>query len=188
MWFVFSILFLIILAIISNSSITGQNEITNQISIMSCPFPIQEGVYNTTSRNVDHDREINPTTHFLTGNTTSDITKKAGTFFRCYTELNAGQQVPAVTVMPLPYGATCGYIFPCGWFAWVADTILILEQKLTAFFTIISFFITPVNFNIVGYTIGDLSGVASTFVLGIYMFIYLGIAIFIFSAIRGNLS
>ena len=179
-----------IFALIANASATGQQQITNQISIIGCQFPIQEGVFNQTSGEIDHDREIDTSTGFLTGSTTTVNEDKAGTFFVCTTSLDvgSGQQVPETIVVPKAYSKTCAYVFPCGWFGWIGDSIYILTHKFSALLTLISYFITPINFNILGYTLADISGAGLFLVLSIYSFAYLGIGLFIFNAIRRGIT
>jgi hypothetical protein len=63
---------------------------------------------------------------------------------------------------------------------WISELV---GNKLASLFTLLYFFITPANFNIQGFTISDLSGVALMLVIGAYGISYLLIGVLAYKII-----
>ena len=63
---------------------------------------------------------------------------------------------------------------------WLSELI---ANKLVAFFTILFYILTPANFNILGFTIADLSGVALMLIIGIYALCYIAIGALLYKIV-----
>ena len=160
---VFGVIFLMLLAVVSNTSATSLQNIQDQMYLMNCPLPIYNGVATLTS--IDG-FALNYTIAY---NNTVDSN---GTFFRCSLDLLSNPHFNASAEIK-EYGYTLFSAIPIGWLGYVADSLTVLWQRIYAFFTLVSFFVTPTNFNILGYTIADLAGIALMIVIGIYGLCYL---------------
>lgn len=183
---ILSIVFLMILAIVSNVNQTSINNIEDQIFLMNCPLPIYEGVasgnpvtltpINITGFSVEyfilHNRDIN-------GNSTSNDQDKVGTEFDC----NANNGLFGASVTTRQYGITLFNFIPYGFVGYLADWLSHTFENLSALFVLISYFISPLNFNILNITIADLSGIALFFVIGIYAFCYVSIGIMLYKVL-----
>lgn len=156
-----------IMGIVSNSGATSSANMQDQIFFMNCPFPIYDGIASLTD--ID-DFSVSYTVAY--GNGTSND----GTFFECTVD---GSHLKGANTIIKEYGATFFDTIPYGWLGYIADYISVGLQHLQAFFTLVAFMITPVNFDVLGYTIADLSGIALMFVIGIYIFCYVGIGAFL---------
>lgn len=159
----------------NNVSPIGQTAIQNQINIMSCQLPIREGVYSLITDQITHSKDIN-------GNTTSNTEDMVGTFFDCYPDPVTG--APTISTIIKQYSANCYSVIPCGWFGFASDYMTVLGQKATALSIIVLYFVTPINFNILGYDISDIGGVGLIFVSFFYAFAYLGIGLFLWNGFR----
>lgn len=175
-WFAFGVLIIIIFAIVSNTSATGLQNIEFQFFKMTCPYPIGQGVYNFNATfplyddYIEYGKDIN-------GNDTSVLADQVGSFIECTQDPITGNLQMNVAIKE--YNASCFSAFPCGFFGYVNDLLGQILVKIVAFFTFLGFFLTPINFNILGYTIADISGVGLMIVIGLYGFAYLGIGVFI---------
>jgi len=178
-WFLVGIFIIIILGIASN---TGQSSILNiqdQLFIINCPYPIYEGVATdvdisgfTVIYNVTHDRDIN-------GNFTSNDQDKVRTEFDC----TVTNHLFGVSVSTRQYGATAFSAIPYGWVGYVADWLSHTLQNAGATFILIAYFVTPSNFDIMGFTLDDVGGLALIVIIAVYVFCYIPIAIFVYKAI-----
>lgn len=170
----FAIIFLGILGIVANTGQTAVANITVALFKMNCPLPIFEGVASnvtlsssTITYNVIHGRDIN-------GNPTTDPQDMVGTYFDCQENMN----LPNLSTIIKEYGSVQAFTaFPYGWFGYVADLLTVLFDKIQNTFVLLYFFLTPANFDIFGFTIADLSGIALMFVIMIYAICYLFIGI-----------
>lgn len=171
-WFITSLVILIIFAIMNNTSAVGLQHIQFQFDRLNCPSPIATG----------QDQLLLNGTLAFGMNVTHNLTNGTdyGTFYKCEFDPLSG-----------PNGATTFYAFyenyqdttlwgtvPIGWFAYLQDWLTNTTDKIIAFFTLIAFFLTPINFNIVGYSIDDISGIGLMLVIAIYGFAYIGIGAF----------
>lgn len=153
---------MLIFAIVSNSSITGLVNIEARFNELTCPLPLYDGV--------DY---LNGTIVYDTG---------FGSDYRCTFDPLSAPPGTQISVTAKQYNATSFSAFPSGWFVFAADTITEIGIKIGAFFTLITYILTPINFNILGYTIADLSGFALMFVISIYIICYVVIAVFIYKS------
>jgi hypothetical protein len=172
-WFILAIFIMMITAIVSNSGATSSQNIQNQIFLQNCPMPIYAGIATLTD--ID-DFSVTYTVEYSATNNT-------GTYFECSIDSITGQ--PSANTVIKQYGATLFDTIPYGWLGYVADYISAGFARLQAYVTIIVFAVTPVNFDIMGYTIDDLSGVALVVVIGIYIFCYIGIGQYLIPMILG---
>lgn len=112
-------------------------------------------------------------------NTTGIITYKNGTYN--YPNVNTQTITLTCTEVHTMDGFDYFYGSPtlagAGALFYVNDYVSeILVNKAGAFFTIVFFILSPANFNILGYTINDIGGVALMFIISIYALCYIAIA------------
>lgn len=186
-WFVFGLVIIVILGIVSNVSATALSNIEFQFHKMFCPIPIGQGVYNFNATFgleddfITYNKDIN-------GNDTDVLAEQVGSFIECTQDEITGALQMNVSIKE--YNASCFNVFPCGFFGYLLDLGGQAIMKIGAFFTFLAFFIAPINFSILGYGIDDLSGYALGMIIGIYGFAYIGIGVFIapmiIHAIRGG--
>jgi len=174
-WFVIAILTLMVMAFVSNSGTESSANIQDQVFLSNCPMPIFDGVATLTDIG-----DFGVTYTVVNGNGTSDD----GTYFECSVTAHLNN---ANTIIK-PYGATLFSAIPYGWLGYVADYMSAGLQHLQAWFTMITYLLTPVNIDVFGYTISDLSGLALAFVIGIYIFAYVGIIMNVAPMVIGVIS
>lgn len=161
-WFVIGILTLMVMAFVSNSGTESTANIQDQIYLNNCPMPIYDGVATITDVN-----DFGVTYTLVNGNGTSN----EGTYFEC----SVTAHLNGANTIIKEYGATLFSTIPYGWLGYIADYITSGFQHLQAFFTMVVYLLTPVNIDVFGYTISDINGLALVFVIGIYIFAYVGI-------------
>ena len=174
----FGIFLLMIMGIVSNTSENSISAIEGQIFLMNCPLPLNGA-------------RPEPTSFVINGLTvTYDILYDNGTdyhvsIFLCSTDPitgNLGVDTEVYTATTSWFDTTTGTLF------YASATLTALGQKVIAFLTLFSFILTPANFNVLGFGIGDLSGVALAVVVGVYVIAYVFIAIWIFTMISGAIG
>ena len=168
---VFGLLFLIFLGIVSNSSSDSLDNIEEQIFLMNCPMPIFNGI--ATLNSIDG-YAVNYTISYPTLNGTST----EGTKFICTID-SITQNFSASTSIE-PYGATLFDFIPFGWLGYLADVLTAMFQSVQAVFTLIAFFMTPTNFNILGFTLADLSGIPLFSIIALYALCYVSIGVMLY--------
>ena len=152
---------LVIMALVSNTSQTAIENVENQIFLMNCPYPINAGRANNT--NIDG-LTVNYT---LWKDSSSDDYHI--TTFECTIDPITGNKGASTTVYETAnnwFTASTGFLF------YVMEGLFAVAGQIQAFLTLFSFILTPANFEILGYTLADLSGVAVAFVVGVYLFSY----------------
>lgn len=172
---IFSIMFLIVLAIVANSSEDSQQKIQNQMFLINCPLPSYDGLWNATNVTIDGFAVIQ-------NNTAGVAYGGDGTVFRCL--ISANTPFPAFQVIMTNKNyqeVTLG--FPSGAFKFFGDFIGSAFQRISNVFQLIGFFITPTNFNILGFTLADLGGTALLLVIAIYALCYISIGVWLYKVI-----
>ena len=171
-----------ILAIVANSSSDSQENIQRQMFLMNCPEPSYDGQYNATNVSINGFSVL-----LGTNNSTNPYMNNVtfggnGTVFRCYVDTLSSGTGYTVTMSNKDYQeVTLG--FPSGWFKFAGDFIGQLFKRITELFIMIGFFVTPSNFNILGYTLDDISGLILLFVISLYAICYIAIAVLIYKVI-----
>lgn len=145
------------LAFISNTSAESIDNIEEQMYLMNCPLPIYDGI--ATLDSIDG-YAVNYTVSYGNG------TNNEGTRFICSIDSITDNFSASAEI--IPYGETLFDFIPYGWLGYLSDTITQIFARLQAMFTLISFFVAPTNFNILGYTLEDITGIALAVVIGIY--------------------
>lgn len=176
-WAMFGMIIIALMGIISNTGATATANIGQQLDRLGCPMPSQTGLWNNTGTitytNYTYNYEaVNLNTLTLT---CSEIHTLDGYDY----------QFGVFEVQPFFSNGT-GFQFgvAIGWAFYLGDAISeIFANKLVAIFTIVSYFLAPINFDIFGFTLADISGVALMVIIGIYIFAYLPIAIFLYKVI-----
>lgn len=169
-WGVFSIVLITLLGFISNSNTSNQTRINQNIAVITCPFPIANGVDHSPTNpgtNMTYDVDINGNSASISGGAI------VGTFYRC-SGANSGTFINIQTTIK-QYGAYCFSVIPCGNYAYVVDYAGSFVGKIGALLSTAFMFITPIGFNILGFTLTDLPSQAELMVVIIYVFCYLGI-------------
>lgn len=164
-----------VMALISNSSEGSIHRVENEIYLMNCPLPLN-GAYPTNLDIVG--LTVNYTTIY------DNSTEYNVTVFKCdineFGEPRIGAEVYTATADW--FNTTTGTLF------YASSTITALGQKAVHFLALLSFIITPANFEIMGYTLDDLSGLALGVVIGLYVISYVFIAVWIFTIVMGSLG
>ena len=161
---IFAIIFLAVLAVISNTSATSIGNITTQFNRITCPLPSQTGLWNASGV----------------------IQFSGGT----YNYPNVGNMTLTLTCTNIHTLDTIDYFYGsptlagAGAIFYVGDYVSeILANKVTAFFTIVFFILTPANFNILGFTIADLSGIPLMFLIALYAVLYVCIGAMLYKTL-----
>lgn len=150
----FGMLFLAMLAIISNTSSTSIGNIQSQLNRINCPSPEASGLWNNTGTITRTGQTYNyPSVSNQTLTLTCTNVHTANGFDYCY---------------GCPTVSFAGMMFYMG--DWVSE---IVGNKGSAIGTLLFFFLTPANFNILGYTINDLIGVPLMVVIVAYAISYI---------------
>jgi hypothetical protein len=179
-----AIVTLIIFGFLSNTNPTALNGVNLQFHILTCKLPIYNGVYNLINQTTTYDVDLNGTAVAPSG-LFGASSPFVGTFFNCY-DANAGGLGPislATATIIKEYGANCYAVIPCGMLGYVGDYLSAVAAKLQAMFTLVAFYLTPINFNILGFTIADMSPMAQMAILGLYGFDYIMIGVFIYKVL-----
>lgn len=167
LWAIFGFLIIMIMAIVSNSGQTATANIQTQMDTLGCDFPdFTLGGNSTGNGCINTNTYTNNTFTLIPAFTFYNLTVPSCVFFSCGE--NGTQQWVAETA---PAG------IPTGWLDYTADILSVTSSKLVAVGTIISYVLAPINFDVLGYTIDDLSGVALMLVIGLYVFCYTPIAL-----------
>lgn len=153
---------LVMMGIVSNTNETAFTAVENQIFLMNCPYPINGGIANNT--NIEG---LTVTYDLIRDNSTEDYHL---TLFNC-----------EVTDPDIPlYGASTTVLTTSNdWFnvgqsylAYAMNYIFAFSAQIQGALTLFSFILTPANFEILGYTLDDLSGIAFAVVVMLYLFSY----------------
>lgn len=162
---------LMLLALISNTSPTGIDAIEGQMFLMNCPYPTFSAVpivNNITGFTVEY------TMNYSSGNENTVVV------FDCSIDSITGNYQVSTIVYDPSEGFFALFDNAFAWVGYVHATFTSAFQHIQAFFVLVGFLVTPSNFNILGFTIADLSGVALMIVVGLYLMCYVGIGIFLY--------
>lgn len=150
----FGMLFLAIVSIVGNSGAQSAANITNQFNKITCPLPEISGLWNNTGTITRTGQTYNyPSVSNQTLTLTCTSVHTADGFDYCY---------------GCPTVAFAGSMFYAG--DWFSEMV---GNKGSAILTLIYFFLTPANFNVLGYTISNLTGIALMSVILIYAIAYI---------------
>lgn len=170
---VFSMFLLVIMSLVSNSGESSIDNIEAQMYLLHCPDPIYNGV--ATLQAIEGFR-VNYTIAY--SNSTTDF---EGTFFVCTIDSITGNFQASAVIKE--YDATLFDFIPIGWFGYVADWLSNGLQKVQAFFTLLTFVLLPVNFDVFGFTLADLSGLGLIAIIALYAFCYIWIGAWIYKTV-----
>lgn len=158
----FSVVFIIIMGFVSNQNPTALAGIQDQLDRFSCPMPVQTGLWNNTGTLVYSNGTYNY------ANVDSQVLTLTCTEVHTLDGVNYYYGQPAVAI---------------GVFFYVGDYVSAILDKLLAVFTILGFYLAPINFEILGYTIEDLALLAQMAIISIYGFCYIMIGIMIYKIV-----
>lgn len=171
-WSVFGFMIIAVFAIVSNTGATATANIGARFEEIGCPMPEQSGLWSDPASN---GQGVNSTLLQRDGFT--------------YNYPNSGNQTLTLTCTPVHTMNGLDYCFGCpsppavGVLIFIGDYISEFFFKASAFFQIIGYILTPINFDIMGFTIADLDGISLMIVIGLYIFAYIPIGIFLYKAI-----
>ena len=179
---IFGIMFLVLLGIVSNTSEDSTTRIQRQMFLINCPEPSYDGQYNASNITIDGFTTLLGTNDANNPYLNNVTFGNLGTVFRCHiAPLTPGLAAQINTSNKDYQATTLG--FPSGWFSFAGDFIGALFQRINQFFTLIGYFVLPTGFDIMGYGIGELSGYAIMFVVGIYALCYIFIGAMLYKII-----
>lgn len=165
-WFLISVIAIFILGVVSNASVPSLVRIQYQFDRLSCPLPIAHG----------QDQLILDGDLAFGVNITHTASPDNGTKYTCeFDPLSGPSGATTFYADYKNYEQTCFSVIPCGWFTYLLDTLTMIADKFGAFFALLVYFLTPINFNIMGYDINDVGGLGLAFLIGTYIFFYIGI-------------
>ena len=167
-------------AVISNTSSIGQDNIEFQMFLMNCPYP----VYNALPM-LDVDPIDGFTVIYTMNYSIAHVNKVS--VFECF-DSNAGLPLPrAPTVNLIVYEPTESFFTAFdnafAWIGYIYNLFTALFQKATALLTLVGYIVTPINFNILGYGISDISGTGLLFIIFLYAFCYISIGVWLYKVI-----
>lgn len=178
----FSMVLLFVMAMISNTGEQSTEEIEYQVWLFNCPDPIYHGTIEDISDIVIDGFKI--TNYTIVQDEVSGgffgFSTFNGTQFTCTRDSVTHEF--QLTITTKEYGKTVTN-FPVGWFGYVGDMLSNVGVKLQVFATLIMFILTPANFSVLGFTLADLSGLAVVFLVGIYIFCYIFIIVWIYKMV-----
>ena len=162
-WAIFGFILIMIFAIVSNSGQTGTANIQSLMDRLGCPMPSSTGLWNSSNTLIlnnftyNYPHVNNQTLTF----TCTDVHTADGI------DYNYGQPLVAIGVL------------------YYANDYLseLFFNKASAVFTMIGYVLAPINFDVWGYTLDDLSGIAVMIVIALYIFAYIPIGILVYKAI-----
>lgn len=145
---------LAVLALISNTSPSSVARTQEQFARIYCPIPL----YNT------HDYLNNTYTY-----------NNGGMYYQCFWDDLSVPESIHITMIAKSYNATAFGGVPTGWLDYVGDSIATFFIKVGAVGNLLSYFLTPIGFNILGYGFDDIGLTAQLFVIVVYVFMYFSI-------------
>jgi len=158
---------LAILAILGNTSPSGQDAINNEFERLSCPLPEAGGLWNSSGT-------------IIHGNGTYNWQRDGSNGAQPPDTLTC-TQVHTLQGVDYYYGQPAVAI---GVFYFINDYVSeVLANKGGAFFTILFYMLTPANLDFLGYTIDDLTGVPLIFILSVYIMCYIAIGALLYKII-----
>lgn len=164
---IFGLIFLSLISIISNTAPTNQDTIEDLFDRITCPMPEAGGLWNSSGT-------------IIHGNGTYNWERDGSNGAQPPDTLTC-TQVHTLQGVDYYYGQPAVAI---GVFYFINDYISeLLGNKVSAFFELIAFVLSPASLNFLGYTIADLTGVALMVVIGIYLMCYITIGVMIYKFI-----
>lgn len=174
-WFMFGAIFILVFGIVENSGQTAINNINEQFAKISCPIPL----YNMVD--FGNGTIINSEINKNTG-------KNFGSTYQCFYDPHS---VPAGTHMTISYvafNATTFNAFPNGWFDYIGNVLGAIYTKVASIVQLALYFLTPINLNILGYTLSNIGGIGLLFVLAVYITAYLGVGLGFYTIVLGSIG
>lgn len=155
---IFGIIFLAVIAIVSNYAPTNQATIQTLFDRINCPLPAITGTWNSSGTIMYDGGRYNYNGNLGPSNTDLTLTCTV---------------VHTIDGFDYFYGSPtlpfAGFPF------WLADFLSEFGNKIVAFFELVAFVLSPASLNVLGFTIADLEGFPLMFVIGIYVMCYIAI-------------
>lgn len=166
---VFGIIFLAVIAIISNYAPDNQDAIQDLFDRINCPMPAISGLVNVTGVITYSDATYN----WRNGG--------GGTGAQPPATLTC-TEVHTLEDFDYLYGSPTVPFAGFGFF--IGDFISeIIANKLPALFELIGFLLSPASLNILGFTIADIEGFPLMMVIAIYIMCYIAIGALLYKII-----
>lgn len=179
-WFVFSVFLLFILGFMTAQTVLGSTKVQIDVMKLQCPLPIYNGIDNLYLLETGFQVFGNITYN------TSVSSNTTGTFYDC--QWDAITETPSFSLIFKEYGTMCFSVIPCGYFAFLSDSISITGEKLLAFLSLVSSFfvsaLNPFEFEILDTGLVDLPSWGQAFVVGIFVFAYVGVGVGIYKIVN----
>lgn len=163
----FGLIFLIVISILAVNAPDNQDEIQHLFDRFTCPMPEAGGLWNSSGT-------------IIHGNGTYNWERDGSNGAQPPDTLTC-TQVHTLQGVDYYYGQPAVAI---GVFYFINDYVSeFIGNKGGAFFQLMAIVLTPAGFNLLGFTIADLSGVALMGVIGIYIMCYIAIGALIYKII-----
>lgn len=161
--FAFSIVLIIVIGFVSNQNATSLSDVQDRFEELLCPMPAGSGLWNNTGT----------------------ITYSGGT----YNYPNVSNQTLTLTCTPIHTLDGVDYAFgqptvAVGVFFFAVDYISEGLHKVGSFFAIIGIYLTPINFEILGFDLNDVGTLGTMAIISMYLFCYTWIGIGIYKVVN----
>lgn len=163
-------IYILLIGIVSNAGTTSINKINDQFAKLQCPTPL----YNL----VDFGNGT-----IINSDVVKNTGKNYGSYYQCFYDTTSNPPSVHTTINFINYNATSFTAFPDGWFKYVGDWVGSVMFKIGAVVNLLSYILTPINFNILGITLANLTGFALMFVIFSYLVAYLGVGLMAYKSV-----
>lgn len=173
----FALIFMALIDLVSAVSNFNSFTFNSNMFVSACPLPIYNGVATLHTINGFN---INYTT--VSNNAIK--TDFNGTKFECFIDTTQHPPTYGANTVIYQYGATTFWgTIPYGWLGWASDTLGVAFQRMEAGATIGFVFITPIGFNILGYTLFDVNAFAQLIIISVYAVCYILVGAMIYKLV-----
>lgn len=173
---IIGIFILLIMAIVSNSGQSSITRIENQLYLINCPAPLYDAVASNT---VIEGFAVNYTVAYGAGS--QNGTNTFNTIFECAIDSITGNK--QVFTIIKEYDPSVWGSFTLQWFDYAGDWLSTQVLKIGNYGILISYIMTPANFDILGFTLNDLNVVGLAIIIGLYIFAYIPIIVFAYKSL-----
>lgn len=174
-WFIVGIITLLVMGIISNSGSLSADNIENQLFLMNCPMPTHNVLPTITSI------EGFTVVYTLDYNITAHHDKVV--VFECYIDTITNQTGVNTVVYDPDDGFFSTFDNAYAWVGYIFSSINALGQKMYALGVLLSYYLLPLNFEFLGFTLDEISPIALLIIITIYLMAWLAIILFPISLI-----
>lgn len=174
-WGVFSLIFLILIGFVSNLNPSSSGIISVQNARLACPMPDSAGVHGSGY-------DSSGTSILIHRNGTYNYPNVGNKTLTLKVNGIICSNVHTLDTVDYFYGTGAG-VAGAGMVFFVGDYFSELIDKVGALLTLFLLYVTPLNFHIFGFGIGDISAMGQMAVYSLYGFCYIGIGGMIYKLI-----